>query len=78
MKNKNYVKFALDILMSITFVLLFNKMVLGGLAFHEITGLGIGFAIFAHILLNLQWVKKVTLMLFDRRLPGKTRFGDSL
>ena len=75
MKNKNYIKLALDILMSLTFVLLFNKMVLGGLAFHEIAGLGIGFAMFAHIFLNLQWVKKVTLKIFARKLPGKTRFG---
>ena len=75
MTDKNYVKLALDILMSLTFVLLFNKMVLGGLAFHEIAGLGIGFAMFAHILLNLQWAKKVTLNLFDRKLPGNTRFG---
>lgn len=75
MKNKTYIRLALDILMSLTFVLLFNKMVLGGLAFHEIAGLGIGFAMFTHILLNLQCVKRVTLNLFDRRLSSNVRFG---
>ena len=75
MKDKNYFKLALDILMTLTFVLLFNKMVLGGVTFHEIAGLGISFAMFAHILLNFHWVKKTTRNLFDRKLPGKTRFG---
>jgi len=62
--------------MAITFVLLFNKkMVLGGLVFHEIAGIGIGLGIFVHILINIQWIKKVTIRLFDRKLPGKTRLG---
>lgn len=60
--------------MYIIFVLLM-KIGFGGLTFHEIAGLGIGFLFFVHILLNLQWVKKVTLRLFDRKLPIKTRFG---
>lgn len=74
MRNKNYIKLVLDIFMYIIFVLLM-KIGFGGLAFHEIAGLGIGFVFLVHILLNLQWVKKVTLRLFDRELPGKTRFG---
>ncbi|MFX3625006.1 MAG: DUF4405 domain-containing protein [Ectobacillus sp.] len=74
MKRKTYVKFGLDILMAITFVLLFNKRVLGGLTFHEIAGLALAVAFLTHILLNINWVKQVTLRLFDRKLPGKTRF----
>jgi hypothetical protein len=35
MKKITYVKFAIDILMAVTFVLFFNKQVLGGLTFHE-------------------------------------------
>lgn len=73
--RKSYVKLTLDLLMGITFALLYNKMVLGGLAFHEIAGIAIAFAFILHVLLNIQWVKKVTLRLFDRSLPGKTRFG---
>jgi len=75
LKNKNYLKLVLDVLMSITFVLLFNKMVFGGLLFHEIAGIGIGLGIAIHIVLNIQWVKKVTIRLFDKTLPGKTRLG---
>ena len=75
MENKNNLKLLIDLLMAITFVLLFNKMVLGGLVFHEIAGIGIGLGIFVHILVNIQWVKKVTIRLFDRKLPRKTRLG---
>ncbi|WP_426453685.1 DUF4405 domain-containing protein [Paenibacillus sp. S-38] len=76
MNNKKpYVKLALDAAMGITFALLFNKTVLGGMAFHEIAGAAIGFAILVHILLNATFVKKITLRLFDKTLPGKTRFS---
>ncbi|WP_276355634.1 DUF4405 domain-containing protein [Cohnella caldifontis] len=70
-----YLKFALDTLMAVTFVLLFNDRVLGGLTFHEAAGLGIGIAFLTHLSLNVSWIKRVTLKLFDRKLPGKTRFS---
>lgn len=70
-----YVKFGLDILMAVTFVLFFNKQVLGGLTFHEIAGLAIAAVFFTHIALNWKWVKNVTVKLFDRSLPFKTKFG---
>jgi hypothetical protein len=75
LKNKNYVKLILDIMIALVFMLLFNTRVLGGLPFHEIAGLGIGVGFLAHILLNSQWIKTVTLRIFDRKLPGKTRLG---
>lgn len=75
MKNKNYIKLLLDIVIALVFTLLFNTRVLGGMPFHEIAGLGIGLGFLVHILLNSQWVKKVTLRVFDRELPAKTRFG---
>ncbi|WP_379152971.1 DUF4405 domain-containing protein [Paenibacillus sp. sgz5001063] len=76
MKNKkSYVKLTLDLLMGITFALLYNTRVLGGLAFHEIAGIAIGFAFVAHIILNWRFVQKVTLRLFDRSLPVRTRFS---
>ncbi|MFB3165396.1 DUF4405 domain-containing protein [Neobacillus sp. 179-J 1A1 HS] len=75
MKKITYIKVAIDILMAVTFVLFFNKQVLGGLTFHEIAGLAIAAVFFTHVLLNWQWVKKVTVKLFDRKLPFKTKFG---
>lgn len=77
-KKLPYVKLTLDILMGMTFALLFNKMVLGGLTFHEIAGTAIGFAVLAHVLLNVNYVKKITLRLFNKSLPGKTRLGYAL
>ncbi|MEH7161571.1 DUF4405 domain-containing protein [Priestia megaterium] len=74
-KKMMYVRFGLDLLMAVTFVLFFNKQVLGGLTFHEIAGLAIAVAFFTHVLLNWQWVKRVTVKLFDRKLPRRTKFG---
>ncbi|WP_232380992.1 DUF4405 domain-containing protein [Paenibacillus tianjinensis] len=73
MKKINYVKFALDIIMSVLFVLFFNKNVLGGLAFHEIAGLFFAGAYITHILLNWGWVKRVTLKMFNRSLSWRVR-----
>ncbi|MDP4127750.1 MAG: DUF4405 domain-containing protein [Bacillota bacterium] len=75
MKIKDYFKLGLDIFIALIFALLYNTRVFGGLAFHEIVGLGIGAIFLVHILLNLQWVIKVTQRLFDRTLPSKTRVG---
>ncbi|ODA41926.1 DUF4405 domain-containing protein [Desulfosporosinus sp. BG] len=75
MKNKNFIKLTFDIFIVLLFTLLYNVRVFGGLAFHEIAGLGIGALFIVHILLNSQWVIKVTQRLFDHSLPGKTRFG---
>lgn len=73
--NKNYIKLTLDFVLVVVFALLFNVRIFGGLTFHEIAGLGIGLGFLIHILLNSQWVKNVTLRLFDPKLPKKTRFG---
>lgn len=67
------VKFALDVVMGLLFVLFFNKNVLGGLAFHEIAGLVFAVAYITHILLNWGWVKRVTLKMFDRSLSWRVR-----
>lgn len=77
-KKKPYVKLALDAAMGITFALLFNTRVFGGLTFHELAGIAIGFAILTHIGLNLNFVKKITLRLFDKNLPHKTRLSYGL
>ncbi|MCK6259120.1 DUF4405 domain-containing protein [Fictibacillus sp. KIGAM418] len=78
MKKNNYVKFGLDLAMSITFVLLFNKRVFGGMTFHEVAGTVIGVAFLTHMALNWRWIKNVSLKLFDKKLPGKTRFSYGL
>ncbi|AHF06510.1 DUF4405 domain-containing protein [Desulfitobacterium metallireducens] len=75
LKNKNIVKLILDGVIAVAFALLFNAKVMGGLFFHESVGLGIGVGFLVHILLNAQWIKTVTLRLFDRKLPGKARLG---
>jgi hypothetical protein len=75
LKKSTIVKFVIDIIMAITFVLFFNKRVLGGLAFHEIAGLVIGVVFFTHVLLNWRWVKNVTLRLFDSKISVKTKVG---
>lgn len=51
--------------MGIIFALLFNKNVFGGMSFHEIAGLVIGFAVLIHIVLNWKSVKNVTLSIFN-------------
>ncbi|MEH6996393.1 DUF4405 domain-containing protein [Neobacillus drentensis] len=75
MNKITYVKFGIDILMAITFVLFFNKQVLGGLTFHEIAGIAIAVVFFTHLMVNWRWIKNVTLKLFDRKLSFKTKFG---
>lgn len=75
MKKSMYIKFGLDIIMAVIFVLLFNKRVLGGLAFHEIAGLAMAVIFFTHILLNWKWVKNVTWKLFDKKLAFKIKIG---
>lgn len=74
MKNDNYIKLTLDIAIVLLFTLLYNVRVFGGLAFHEIVGLGIGVLFLMHILINLQWVVNVTQSLFRRSSSGKNRF----
>lgn len=74
MKTINIVKYALDLVMGFTFVLLFDTHA-SGMTVHEIAGLFMGGAYFTHIALNWRWVRKVTLQLFDRRLKGKVRLG---
>jgi hypothetical protein len=75
MKKINYIKFILDLIMGIVFSMLFNKNVLGGLKFHEIAGLAVGFAVLIHIVLNWKWVKNVTLLIFNKKIALKTRIG---
>lgn len=75
MKKINYTKLILDLVLGIVFALLFNHRVLGGLNFHEIAGLAIGFAVLIHLLLNAKWIKNVTFLIFSKRISMRTRIG---
>jgi hypothetical protein len=75
LKKINYVKISLDLLMALTFALLFKPRILDGLPFHETAGLVIGVAVLSHILLNWRWVKNATIKIFNPKLPGKIRFS---
>jgi hypothetical protein len=73
LKKINYVKFSLDLLMAVLFVLFFNKRVLGGQPFHEIAGLVFAVMYFTHILLNWKWVVNTTRKIFDKKLKWNLR-----
>lgn len=75
MKKITLVKITLDILMSVVFVLLLNKTVLGGMEFHKIAGLGIGAAFLLHCALNWKWIKAVSTKLFSKNTNIKTKIG---
>ena len=59
------VKLALDIVMTIGFVLMFKQNVLG-LSFHEIGGGAVCLLFIAHKLLNKGWIIAVRKNLFAR------------
>jgi len=59
--------------MALIFAVLFNKMVLGGLTFHEIAGIAIGVFIILHKVLNRAWIQGVTKKFFSPKLPVRTR-----
>ncbi len=61
--------------MALTFILLMNPRVLGGIAFHEIAGVAIGAAFLVHLLLNNRWIRNVTVKMMDKKLPSRTRFS---
>ena len=71
----NFIKISLDIVMTLVFVLLYNKGVISGISFHEIAGLCIGGVFVVHIALNWRWVKQVTINIMKKKMALKTRIG---
>lgn len=69
------IKWGLDLIMGIVFALLFNARVLGGIAFHEFAGLALGAAVLCHLLLNGNWILKVSKMILNRQLNARTRLN---
>lgn len=70
----NYIKFILNLSLTIVFLLLMDPRSFYGLGFHEWAGLAIGLFFILHKILNWGWIKKVTLGLFSR-CPGRARFN---
>lgn len=71
-------KLALDLVMAITFALLLNTRVLGGLPFHEVAGTLIGFVFALHVCLNWNWVVQTTMRYRRASLPPKVKLGYQL
>lgn len=68
-------RLALDVALAVTFALLLDVHILGGLAFHEVAGTAIGFAFALHVALNWGWVTQVTPRILQPSLPARTRVG---
>ncbi|WP_392486406.1 hypothetical protein ACER0A_007290 [Haloimpatiens sp. FM7315] len=73
MKKITVIKLALDLVMAILFSLLFNKSVFSGLNFHELIGLIIGFVVLMHIILNIKWIRKVSVSIFTKKNSIKNK-----
>ena len=72
MQNKTLTKLALDIILTVLFIILIYPRETG-FTFHEIAGLSIGALFIFHIILNWSWVKNVTKNLFNPKIKIKTR-----
>src|SRR5665647_1889456 len=72
MSSKAITKIALDLIMSVLFVILLFAYDTG-LAFHEIAGLSILVLFTAHMILNWAWVKGVTKNLFSKKIKRKSK-----
>ncbi len=70
----NLVKFILNILLAIVFLLLMDPRSFYGLLFHEWAGLIIVLFFLLHKILNWGWIKKLTGRFFSR-VPGKARIN---
>ncbi len=70
--NKTLTKFALDILLTVLFVILIYPRETG-FSFHEIAGLASGALIIFHMILNWSWVKNITKNLFKPKVKTKTK-----
>ena len=73
--RRSALKWVLDLVMAVTFALLLNAHVLGGLSFHETAGTVIGLVFGVHVFLNWSWVVGTTMRFVRSSLPGRIRFG---
>ena len=70
--RKNGWKLALDLVMAVVLILMYNKRVLG-MSFHEIGGLAVCGLFVIHKLLNRRWIKAVTVGLFSSHTPVRQK-----
>lgn len=70
--KKLYFKILTDIMMIIMFVCL-TKIKITGMHMHEVVGCVLGAALMLHLLLNINWIKSITLRIFDKKLNNKVR-----
>ncbi|MFA0815386.1 MAG: DUF4405 domain-containing protein [Anaerofustis sp.] len=71
--KKNYLKYILDLVMTVVFILLMNTTVTG-LKAHEVLGLGVCGLFIIHNLLNAKWIRTVASKLFDKQFKPLTKF----
>lgn len=67
-----YKKIILDILTTIIIILLMDNDIIG-LPLHEILGIVILFLFLIHKIFNWAWIKNITLNLFSKKIPIKTK-----
>lgn len=72
MNKKNIVKYVLDVVLALGFVLLFDKIAIG-IQLHELIGLIIGGTVLIHLALNYKWIIGITKKLFSKKLAKRTR-----
>ncbi|MCR4432216.1 MAG: hypothetical protein NUV45_14525 [Tepidanaerobacteraceae bacterium] len=77
MKKLNLIKLLLDVLMTAVFTLMFNKMAIAGLYFHEVAGLSLGAAFVVHKALNWKWITQITKKLFSHKSTYNNRTSNS-
>lgn len=68
-----WIKGLLDLVMVLVLALLYNKHLLGGMAFHEIAGLALGGVFIVHAAFNARWIGAMTRRLFSRETPFRLK-----
>ncbi len=65
-------KMILDVIMT-AIMLLLMKIAFTGITLHELLGLGVFIMFFVHKFFNRKWIKAISLKLFSKNLPIKTK-----
>lgn len=71
--KKTHIKMALDLVMSLLFVLLMSTFTTG-LLWHELLGLFLFLLFLFHVMLNFSWVKSITARFAEPSIKFKTKF----
>ncbi|MGL5378375.1 DUF4405 domain-containing protein [Clostridium sp.] len=72
MNKKNIMKYVLDVVLAIGFMLMYDKRAIG-INLHELLGLGIGVGVITHLILNYKWIIGISKKLFSTKLNNRTR-----